>query len=221
VEFLPGTRSKTDGGYGDLVFFQICGLPQEHHSVWIWAVPLHLPLHVSAVLPTTTTTTANPSDEEKKALIIRVARELNHPLCLKAGAQDPLEFVHPNANGTGSMTSIWDSGAAAVKTFLPDIEGGTAASSLTYEQQKRFVQDGLAKGWQEHCPGVVTFTIVEGGGSWPNTSKDCAYYSDLSTIAGHNVCQLFDLRGCPASATTTTTTTGTTTTTTTTTGTTS
>jgi hypothetical protein len=46
----------------------------------------------------------NPSDEAKKACIIRVARALNHPDCVTAGTQDPLVFVHPNANGTGSMT---------------------------------------------------------------------------------------------------------------------
>jgi hypothetical protein len=82
--------------------------------------------------------------------------------CSLDGTQDPLLFVHPNADGTGSKTEVWESEAATMKTELPGIDGGTAASvsMLTYEQQKRFVLDGIAKCWQ-HAGVPVTYTITE------------------------------------------------------------
>mmetsp|Transcript_22070 Transcript_22070/g.28562 ORF Transcript_22070/g.28562 Transcript_22070/m.28562 type:complete len:175 (-) Transcript_22070:15-539(-) len=102
-----------------------------------------------------------PSDEEKKALIIRLTRNYLARICSQAGTQDPLTFVHPNADGTGSWTEIWESEAAAVKTgLLVAIDNDTltaaSASRLTYEQQKHFVLDNEAKSW--HHEGV-TYTI--------------------------------------------------------------
>jgi hypothetical protein len=41
-------------------------------------------------------------------------------------------------------------------------------SSMPYVPQKHFVQEGIAKSWQDHCAGgVVIFTMVEAGGVGP------------------------------------------------------
>lgn len=101
-------------------------------------------------------------DEEKKAFIIRMNRVLLGRFCSLAGTQDPLQFVHPNEDGTGSLTALWESGVAVVKTMLLAIEGGTAASvsRLTYTQQKRLVVDGVANSW--NALSRVSYTIEEG-----------------------------------------------------------
>jgi hypothetical protein len=106
----------------------------------------------------------DPSDEEKKALIIRAIRLTMAGLCSQTGTQDPLIFVHRNADGTGCMTAIWESEAAALKTLLLTLDGPVP---LTYDQQKRVVLDDQANSWP--CQGV-NYTIIEEGVS-PRTAK--------------------------------------------------
>jgi hypothetical protein len=112
-----------------------------------------------------------PSDEEKKAAIINYNRSFCATWCPQAGTQDPQLFVHPNPDGTGSMTEVWESEAAVVKTLYLAYTGGTAASvsGLTYEQQKRFVLDDLVKSYQE-AGARVTYTITDEGDG-PGTGK--------------------------------------------------
>mmetsp|Transcript_3909 Transcript_3909/g.5131 ORF Transcript_3909/g.5131 Transcript_3909/m.5131 type:complete len:180 (+) Transcript_3909:235-774(+) len=107
------------------------------------------------------------SDEAKKALIIWAQRVNMASLCSKAGTQEPLLFLLPHADGTGSFTAIWESEAAAVKTLHLAFGGGNMAL-MAYEQKKRFVVDAVVKCWQHQ--GRVNYTIVQEGIS-PRTAK--------------------------------------------------
>ena len=100
------------------------------------------------------------SDEEKRVVIIRVQRAYNAGLCCNAGTQDPLLFLHPNTDGTGSLTELWESEIAVLKTLLPTIETWNTQPNMTYEQQKILVCDDAATCWD--TPGV-NFTIMAAG----------------------------------------------------------
>ena len=105
------------------------------------------------------------SQEQKKESIIRTTRAMMAKLCQQAGTQEPLLYLHPNADGTGSLTAIWESTAAVVKTLLPVLPGGQ--KMMTDSQKLAFVLNGVVKSHAPHHRGV-TYTIKllpKGGGA--------------------------------------------------------
>lgn len=103
------------------------------------------------------------TEEEKKALIIRMQRAMMAGLCSQAGTQDPVFFLHRNDDGTGSLTAIWESEAAAFETLLQALENAKAAATMKHEQRKRLVIEGVEKS-HGNLPGVsYTFVPVAGG----------------------------------------------------------
>jgi hypothetical protein len=98
---------------------------------------------------------------------------------------------------------LWESEAALVKTLLLALDDGTVAS-MNYEQQKRFVIDGVVKSHAPH-PGV-NYIIFEEGES-PKTAKALLTFPtykellDKMYVDSEHAQQQLQQQQCPQTAT--------------------